>query len=382
VGASALLERKETSESGFDFKFEVTDTTSLTLSQITDDADYIGPGNGDGYWGESWIVKWELNATRRIYSNGTNRYEEPQFFYGILLDVETFCNDAHAPENWRKQNAVYNDSLPVTWLGPPTQRSGGLPYEFEHEVTFTSNRRKTFGVEFGTDFREKFPGVDSHQTFEMSLKTYVEQGVVSTYKVGYMLYDDDPTDFIVQGVGIDHTFGTYIFNSSSFFCETSHPLEHNTYDYLPPEISFPEIELDSDDDGLAPTPLDSPYVTVDIFEEGGIQDAYVWYTTDNWENLKVAYLSELPGDPGTWVANIPQQPFNTTVQWYIEAIDNKGNKATRYNTYLEPFEYTVIAQPPEPESDIPGFPLVTIVTTSLVSLIGVVLYSRKKIFKK
>ncbi|MBD3352729.1 MAG: hypothetical protein GF364_14675, partial [Candidatus Lokiarchaeota archaeon] len=342
LGASMLLEYKATVETGFDFRYEITDTNSLTSSQVTDDADYIGPGLGDRYWGESWILKWVLNATYRVYSNGTARNEDPQLFYGILRDVETFCSDEHAPDNWKQQNVFYNDSIPVTWLGID-QKSGGAPFEFEHEVSTTSIRKIAVGIELGSEFRAKFPGGESAISLEMSMKNYVESGVSSTHSVGYQLYDDDPTDFIVQGVGIDHRFGTYIFNSSSFFCETCQPLEHNTYDYMPPEIDFPECELDSDGDNVAPTPNDSPVVCIDIFEEGGISEAIIWYSIDNGSSWDIAYLSELSGQLGTWEGSIPKQSLNTTVFWYVQAWDVTGNNNSRFNSYSEPFEYTVIA---------------------------------------
>lgn len=377
TGASLALSLKETIQTGFDFRWEITDTTSLTSSQVDDNADYIGPGYGDRYWGESWILKWVLNATYRVYSNGTDRYEDPNFFYGIIRDVDTFCSHEHAPEDWKSQNALYNTSLPVDWFGYE-QKSGGAPYEYEHEVTSTFTRKKSMTIDLGAAFKTKFPGVvDSSISFDMSVKNYVESGVSSTHKVGYVLYDDDPTDFIVQGIGIDKTYGTYIFNSSSFICETSAPYEHNTFDYLPPEIGMPTIELDTDGDGLSPTTNDAPIVTVDIFEEDEVQEAILWYSINNGTDWNIAYLTELPGDLGTWEGTIPSQGFNLTVQWYVQAWDMEGNDVTRFDSYLNPFEYTVIALP-ESEKKVPGFPLSLILPIMTVSIIGLVTIRKHK----
>ncbi|MBN2155482.1 MAG: fibronectin type III domain-containing protein [Candidatus Lokiarchaeota archaeon] len=355
TGASLALSFKTTMETGYDFRYEITDTTSLTSSQVTDNPDYIGPGYGDRYWGESWILKWVLNATYRVYSNGTDRYEDPKYYWGIIRDVDTFCSHEHAPEAWREQNPVYNHTLPVHWLGTE-QRSGGAPFNFEHEVTSTVARKQSLSIDVGTDFQTKFPGVETSFTFEFSMKSYVEAGASSTFTVGYSLYDDDPTDFIVHGVGIDKRFGTYIFNSSEFMCETSGPYEYHTFDYLPPEIMLPEIELDPDGDGISPSPDDSPIVNVRIFEEDELQEVIIKYSINNGTDWSIAYMSELPGDPGTWEGMIPSQAANTTVLWFIQAWDMQGHNATRYNSYLEPFSYVVIAKP-EPDRKIPGYPL-------------------------
>lgn len=182
--------------SGYDFRFEVKDTTSLTSSQVDDDADYIGPGYGDRYWGEAWLYKWVLNATIRNYSNGTSRWEDPTLHYGIIRDVETFLSDEDAPLEWKSQNAVYNDTLPKSWIGW-LMESGGAPYTYEHEVTTTTERKSSFQIDLGIDFGLTFPGVETHVTIEMSMKNYVERGQEFKHKVAYEINDDDPSDFIV-----------------------------------------------------------------------------------------------------------------------------------------------------------------------------------------
>ncbi|MHA1987424.1 MAG: hypothetical protein ACW98D_12360 [Promethearchaeota archaeon] len=321
IGASLNLETKSTVGSGFDFRFEVKDTTSLTSSQVNDNADYIGPGYGDRYWGEAWIYKWVLNATLRSYSNGTtSSWEDPTLYYGILRDVEAFLSDEHAPLEWKNQNAVYNDTLPVRWI-KMFQESGGSPYTFEHEVTTTTKRKTSFQIDLGASFGSNFGVGETEVTLEMSVQNYVETSQEIKHKVAYNIEDDDPTDYLVQGIGIDERFGTYIFNTSSFFCETSNPLEHGTYDYLPPIINFPSINLDANNDGTGPTPSDLPIVTVDILDEGGVAQVIVWYSTDGGLNWFSVYLPELVTNPGTWENALPSQPVGTTVLWYIQAFD-------------------------------------------------------------
>ena len=375
VGSSELLSIKTTIGLGFDFRYEVTDTTSLTSSQVTDDADYIGPGYGDRYWGEAWLFKWVVNASYREYSNGTDRWEAPKLYYGILRGLETYISDAHAPPEWRNQNAVYNSSIPVQWHEPFTG-SGGAPYLYEHEVSTTSTRKLSFQIDLGSDFRVKIAPVETHVTIELSLKTYAEAVEGNTHKVAYEIYDDDPSDFIVQGRGIDQRFGTYIFSSESFFCETSHPLEHNTYDYLPPVIDFPTIDLDTNNDDFGPTNEDSPLVRVYIFEEGGMQDVVINYTINNGLDWNLISLDELFASPGIWEGTIPSLTQNTKVKWYIIAWDSQGNRAERKDVYGNPFEYTVIEKPL-----VPSYPPMFIIIFLITPIVAFILRNRKKLNK-
>lgn len=380
VGGSLVSRHEETSVEGFDFRYEIVETTTLTSSQVDDDPDYIGPGYGDTYWGEAWIFKWILNATYRHYTNGTERWEDPQLYYGIEIGLQTIVNHADAPPKWKSQNGIFNDSIPVSYILPFTE-SGGQPYEYNHEVTTTMTRSKSFEVDFGVEANTKIPGLRTQNTLQINTRNYAETEGENSHTVSYVINDDDPDDFLVMEIGVDHRFGTFIFNTSSFYCETSDPYEHNTYDYLPPVIEFPEIELDSDGDSFAPTPDDSPIVTTEIFEEDEIQQAVVWYSTNNGSSWQVAYLTELIGDPGRWRGNIPAQPRETKVLWYIEAWDLHGNDATRFNEVLEPYKYTVKSKPPPEPPNIPGFPTIMVVITCLTSFAVVVIKFNKKVSK-
>lgn len=381
TGASLLLENKMTTEMGFDFRYEIIDTTNLTSSQVNDDPDYIGPGYGDRYWGETWILKWVFNATRKSYSNGTDQWENPVLYYGIIRSVETFAGDTNAPPEWRSQNAFYNNSIPIDWLGM-FMENGGTPYTSTHEVDATITRKISFELYFGSNVTARLPYIASNATFKMSIKNYAEVG--NTYETRYVIHDDEPDDFIAQELGIDKRFGTYIFNTSSF-CDTSFPYEHNTFDYRPPDIDYPIVDLDSNDDGYGPTNEDFPIITVDIFEENGMQDVVIWYSIDNGSFWDVIYLSELSGQVGTWQGTILNQTLNTTVLWYIQAWDNQGNYAIRYNHSVTPFKYTVIQKPEPSKIETPTgipYPLITIVPIMIGTVIAVTIIYYKKTKKK
>ncbi len=375
LGASTETTTTETQEEGFDFRLERSDTTTLTSNQNDDNPDYIGPGYGDVYWGESWIYKWALNATWREYSNGTDVHEEPKLFYGIIRGVETVTNDMYAPQEWKDQNPVHNNWEDTIWIRP-LNHYGDIPYEAVHEVTGTVTRTHTFTVDVESAAAVS-AGLAGEIIIAETSKNYVEGSVSQKLETSYYIFDDEETDMIAQGLGLDKRFGTFIFNSSSFFCETSYPLEHNTFDYLPPIVEFPDIDYDSNDDLQEPCYDDSPTITVDIFDEGGIQEALLRYSIDNGSNWDFVYLTEDINFPGTWSASIPVQEVDTEVQWYIICWDYQGSNSTKKNGTGEPFKYTVVNKITSP-SDIPGYPLMLIASFSIIAFVSIIIVFHKK----
>ncbi|GAG06247.1 unnamed protein product, partial [marine sediment metagenome] len=263
---------KTTEEVGYDYRYEVTEKTGLTSSLDSTNNDYIGPGYGDRYWGEAWIYKWVLNASYREYFNGTKQYENPKLSYGVIRDTEVILNDYNAPDEWRALNPVHNGWQNVNWT-QPIYHVGGSSYDHSEEVTTTETRTHDFQIDLGAEVGEKIGIVETTLDISMNVRNYVEDSEINVYQTACKIYDDESTDIISMMSGIDLTFGTYIFNTTSFFCETSNPFEHDTTDYIAPLIEFPTIDLDFNDDGIAPGSNDLPTINVDIFEEGGVQEA-------------------------------------------------------------------------------------------------------------
>lgn len=378
LGASTETTTTETEEEGFDFRLERSDTTSLTSNQLDGNPDYIGPGYGDVYWGESWIYKWALNATYREYSNNTDVYEDPILLYGIIRGVETLASDVNAPQEWKDLNPVHNNWADVIW-DRWLYCDGGIEYTSLYEVSGTLTRTHSFTIE--TDSAAAVSaGLAGSITVKESTKTYSETSLGQSYETSYRIFDNENTDRIVQGVGIDRRFGSYIFNHSSFFCETSYPLEHHTFDYIPPIVDFPDIDYDSNDDLQGPCSDDSPAVTVDIFDEGGIQEALIRYSIDNGSAWDFVYLIEDINFPGTWSASIPAQVVDTDVQWYIICWDNQGANSTKKNGTEEPFKYIVVSKISTPSTppEIPGYPLMPIASFSIIAFISIIIGFHKK----
>ncbi len=381
LGASIETTTTETEEEGFDFRLEMTETTSITSNKLGDNPDYIGPGYGDIYWGESWIYKWVLNATYREYSNNTEVYEEPRLLYGILRGVETLASDVDAPQEWRDQNPIHNDWVDVSW-GSPLYCTGGSEKTALFEVSGTLTRTHSFTVTVEAAAAASIGianfGLEGSIEITEATKSYSEVSLGHSSATSYRVFDNENTDRIVQGVGIDNRFGTYIFNSSSLFCETSQPLEHNTFDYIPPEIMFPYIDYDSNNDFQGPCSDDSPIITVDLFDEGGIREALIKYSIDNGSGWDFVYLIEDINFAGTWSAPIPAQEVDTEVQWYVICWDIQGANSTKKNGTGEPFKYTVVSKVLTPPPEIPGYPLMPIAYFSIIALISIIIVFQKK----
>jgi hypothetical protein len=302
-------------------------------------------------------------------------------WWGILRDAEAYLSDSAAPENWRALNPVHNNftAEEIEWIGGTLVADGGGTYTNTHEVTTTNTMSSSvaIGIESETKAKLMAAGAYVEGSLELSVNTkiYAESSVGNTIKTSYTIHDDDPQDSIVQRVGIDKNFGTYIFKTESGYCATSQPIEHNTIDYVPPQIGFPTIIYDTDLDFKGPTPSDNPLVTVKIEEEGGIQDAVIYYSIDNGTSWRMIPLQEYPGQPDVWHGNIPKQNNNTEVLWYLKAWDNRGNTEEKYDITGDYFSYKVGIYINPLETSTPGFSIWTIL---LGFLIGGLLISKRR----
>ena len=381
AGGSTLVSENESEEVGFDFRFEVSDPTSLTSNQDSIDPAFIGPGYGDTYWGETWIFSWVVNATWRVFSDGNMRYEEPKIYYGIIREAETLVSDANAPQNWRDENPVYDNWEDVVWH-ETLYCDEDKVYKDNYMVSDTLNQSQSFQFQIDPSVAASL-GIGTEINITETRRNYAETALAHTYEASYHIYDNEPGDWIVQEIGIDKRFGTYIFNTSSL-CQTSEPYEHNTNDYVSPVIENPVIDYDSNGDTQGPCYDDSPIVTVELSDEDGIQEASIIYSIDNGTSWSSVALSEQVANPGTWEGAIPAQAENTTVIWYIIAKDYFNNNATRkdLNTGL-PFIYQVIkkyVELPE-EAAIPGYSIALILPITIVAAGAIaIIYHRK--FKK
>jgi hypothetical protein len=272
-------------------------------------------------------------------------------WYGILRELEAIYGDNNAPQLWKNMNVVHNGypDGKIDWI-TTLSADGGRQYTNTHEVSSTVSSSQSVEVSFSSENRAKLEaaGIYVEATVEVSLSTkiYAEQQFSHKIETSYTIEDDDPTDHIVQRVGIDKRFGTYVFETQEDTSYTSNPLEHYTKDYITPSVGMPSILLDADGDGVYPTGKDSPVITVPITDEGGIQNAVIHYTADGGSNWYIAILEEQVGNSGTYEGTLPAMPHGTTVEWYIQVWDVTGNNIEKKNAQNENFSYTVVNRVP------------------------------------
>lgn len=348
IGFSNRLTYRTSTETESDFYYEITDSTELTSNLDSSNKEFIGPGYGDRYWGESWTFKYMLMAHHRTYFNSTTRYEDPKIHYGIVRGGEVVLNDDKAPEIWRNQNPVYNGWQNVLWIdeGVPKIVDGGAPYKSSHGISSTLTESTTVSMYFESYTALTALGMSGSYNVSLETKFTSEHSLSDDYEVSYTIFDEESSDYIVQSVGIDQKFGTFIFKTSEFLCETSSPLEYNTHDYIAPHIQFPEITIDSSGDRISPYSYDSPKINVDISDEGGIQSALIFYSINDGINWDTVLLSVQIANPGTWQGYLPSLPHGTSVLWYISAWDIEGTNTTRKDPDNLAYTYAVINKEP------------------------------------
>ncbi|NHJ87097.1 MAG: hypothetical protein FK734_16660 [Asgard group archaeon] len=343
-------------EEGYHFAIETSSLDSRTSSQASSNPDLIGPGRGDFYWGQGWIIPWDLIAVKKVFWNETGepiiRWVEPQFIYRLNVTSEMFLNDANAPEVWRQQNVVHQGYPEENYTAICTKTFDGTSMVVaEEEETSTAEITHAFTLTIGGDVHTKISyGATGSFTLSFELKTKVYQEIEAGTTQGrmYTIYDDDenPIDTITNEIGYDNRFGTYVFRTISEATFTSHPWEYNTVDYISPLIYFPTYEYDTSNDGLGPCENDNPHIVVEIYEEDSILDAWINYTIDDGIHWYQTYMTEQAGNPGFWEGKIPAQEHGTIVQWYIQARDASYHIGSRKNVSGLPYVYTVLNRNP------------------------------------
>ncbi len=116
------------------------------------------------------------------------------------------------------------------------------------------------------------------------------------------------------------------------------------------------------------TPVNVAVKVSDVQPGSGIQSVTLWYintTMDDWQSISMS----LDVASGNWTATIPAQSMETAIEFYIEALDNAGNRAET----AEDYEYNVIAP-----AGIPLAWIIVIILLILAATIAAVYFWRKR----
>jgi len=345
-GASFGLEY--TAEEGYEFRYEITNFLEIH-SVTTDNPDLMGPGRGDTYWGETWLLPWILQARNTTYWDGTYNYEDAIIKYGIQRSATSLLTDQDAPDEWRGQNLVhmgYPDEY-IQWIDNSSDVSGGIgeAQTVSQEITTTMQQSQSIELNIDASVSIEVWGVETTLTLGVNTKVYKETSEAHSVKKTYTIGDDDAGDHLYHKIGIDKRFGTYVFKSE-VGTNTSNPHEYDTWNYVKPTVDTYDIVYDTTGDGLGPCENDEPKITATITDDGYVTEANLYYSYDgvDWSDV---YMNQSIFDETEWVGKLPSYEHGTEVQWYIEAIDNFGLILTYKDSYGDPFNYIIVNRVPE-----------------------------------
>jgi len=107
----------------------------------------------------------------------------------------------------------------------------------------------------------------------------------------------------------------------------------------------PQISIISD---ISSATTESVLIEANITDDNpdggasGVNDATVYYTTDEWNTEATVAMSLESGDAndGVWAAHIPSQNDNTFVSYYITATDVNGNQSTSITYDYQVYQVT------------------------------------------
>ncbi|MGD0029356.1 MAG: hypothetical protein ABSC91_10510 [Candidatus Bathyarchaeia archaeon] len=243
VDASSQISVK-TSDSRSD-AFVETYQVGWTSSQENSDPLYIGPGRGDVFFGESWLLHYRVVS--RTYINGTT---ENVMEYGPTRGVEfavtaTWIRN-NVQEPWRSRllamdlglnNVVESGELGKVSKLDTRVISGGIDFHQSYSVTSRSSSSFTFEVEMSYDvavhcgFDILGIGASGKAEVGLTFSVGITQATSEerTTEIGYHIMDHDSGDTLVVDIYYDKVFGTYLF-TAKVGTDTTNPVESYEHD--------------------------------------------------------------------------------------------------------------------------------------------------------
>ena len=202
-------------------------------------------------------------------------------------------------------------SYTVTDTVPPVLISYKLPENitYENDVTIEVNftdegsGSSTIKIMYRVDFGE---WIEIEGYFDTSAQIYKATIPAQKYgsQVDFKIYLYDKAGVVT----ISPSSGTY---------------SYKVKDFTPPEITG----LDYPEEVNHKEAISINVTAQEPSKASGVSKVYVYYTLDNTTWVKVEMLKQ----GFSYMANLPQQPWNTTLYFYIVAEDVAGNTATLDN---------------------------------------------------
>ncbi|NIA11884.1 MAG: hypothetical protein GWP10_19700 [Nitrospiraceae bacterium] len=254
VDSSSSVNMSTTESGGVEISIETADRIETPK---TEEPGAMGPGYGDTFFGEEWVIHYQFINRTTWYSNGTDPHHqlissENVFRYGIVRSSEFVKTGAWIRENvekpWRSRvlnldmgfdNCIDGDEVDRTEYERTLSFTGGPSTGHARTTTLTNSSELTFTMEVNetvaTTFGLSILGIPVGGKVTVAASLYTGQTTSSsqehTVESGYVLEDNDIepiTDYIDTNIYYDMVYGTYLFTTNSDNSYTSEPREHWT----------------------------------------------------------------------------------------------------------------------------------------------------------
>jgi hypothetical protein len=254
VDSSSSVNMSTTESGGVEISIETADRIETPK---TEEPGAMGPGYGDTFFGEEWVIHYQFINRTTWYSNGTDPHHqlissENVFRYGIVRSSEFVKTGAWISENveepWRSRvldldmgfdNCIDGDEVDRTEYertlsftgGPSTGHARTATLTNSSELTFTMEVNETVATNFGLSILGVSVGGKVTATASVYTGKTAHSSQEHTVESGYVLEDNDIepiTDYIDTDIYYDGVYGTYLFTTNSDNSYTSEPREHWT----------------------------------------------------------------------------------------------------------------------------------------------------------
>jgi hypothetical protein len=258
VDYSKQVNLSNTTSGGVEINFETTDRIKTSESEKTG---AMGPGYGDVFFGENWIIYYQFINRTTWLGNETDLHQQLidyEWVYRYWIDrssefIKTgmWINE-NVEEPWKSRvlaldmgfdNYIDAEEATKTEGGQTLSFSGSSSKEYSRSTTLTHSNSLTFEMDVNETTAYKLGldilGIPFGGKVTVASSLYIgrtnytsqEQKVES----GYCLSDDDVlpvTDEIIASIYYDKVFGTYLFTTNSEDSYTSEPREPWTKSHI------------------------------------------------------------------------------------------------------------------------------------------------------
>ncbi len=248
---SRQVNTSNTISGGVEINFETTDRIETPSSE---EPGAMGPGYGDIFFGENWIICYQFINRTTWLGNETNPHHQlidhdKVYRYWVVRSSEFTRTGKWINENveepWKSRvlaldmgfdNYIDDEEMNKTEYESTLLFTGGPSIEHSRSTTLTNSNSFTFTMEvdetMALNWGLQIIGIPFEGKVTVASSLYIGQTDYTTQEQevesGYVLTDNDVspvTDEINTSIYYDKVFGTYLFTTNTNDSYTSEPRE-------------------------------------------------------------------------------------------------------------------------------------------------------------